>query len=205
MENQIEQIEKRTSRYYYEDGIVELGVGLLFALIGAVLLLIDGTRQGSALALVGWLALMVVTGGGVYGVQWEVRQLKERITYPRTGYVAYPDRPNKGRYVVVASAFALALVVLLLPYEWADKMSLIVGALLLVIHTFIGGRLGLPRMHVVGIIALLVGFLAALFNLGDIPGVAATFGGTGLALMLSGGVALAGYLRANPSAEGDHE
>lgn len=198
MSDQIEQVRQRTYRYYYQDGLVELAVGFLFAVIGLDTWLINITAEGTAISLALWILLPLLTIGGVFGVQRIVRQLKERWVYPRTGYVEYSTKPNPYRWLVIAAALLLAVATFVLPYQFLDKMSVLGGVILFIILVAIGAQVNLTRLVAIGALALLAGFAFAFFTAGEIVGLTLTFIVTGAALMLSGGLALRNYLDSNP-------
>ena len=85
MTEQMDKIVKETYRYFYVDGLVETAVGLLFALIGMVLAGWAGFEEGSWLLKTAVIILPILIIGGTFGIKWLVGNLKERITYPRTG------------------------------------------------------------------------------------------------------------------------
>ncbi len=91
-ENEIRDMEKRTRRYFYDDGFVEIAVGILFLLLGGYFY--ASVALPAASSVKSWLdaSLVLVIAAGVFLVGWLVRFLKHRITYPRTGYVAYKKK-----------------------------------------------------------------------------------------------------------------
>lgn len=198
--NNLDDLMRRPYRYFYVDGLVEMGVGSLFFIIGLFLLLMDAMQQASALAWVAGIGLVVLTIGGTYGVKWAIGAIKERVTYQRTGYVSYREQPDRGRWLVIAGALLLAVLMLALP-DWGRRMAFVEGALLAIILGYLGYRVSLRRLYVIGAVAFLIGLGASYFIVDEIVGSTVTFAGTGLALLLSGGLALGTYLRNNPPAD----
>ena len=198
MGNKIDNIVKQTYRYFYDDGLVEMAVGLLFVAVGLVLLAWQGFDYSplvTIIVVVGWPAVVI---GGTYLINRLVREMKQRITYPRTGYVAYRQgQPSKGRWFIPLAAFALVVASLFLP-EAFMRMSAMVGALLAVVLIFMGYRVGLWRFFAVGIIALVSGVALAWSDVVELIAVSLTFAITGVALFLAGALAFAGYLRRHP-------
>jgi Trk-type K+ transport system membrane component len=83
----IDQVTVTAQRHWMEDGLSEIMVGLLFIVMGGGLLV--------KLALPHWLTLdlltSALTAAGALGLSWGFKRLKQRITFPRSGYVALPE------------------------------------------------------------------------------------------------------------------
>jgi hypothetical protein len=206
MADEIKELRRQTFRYYYQDGLVELAVGLLFLVIGLDTWLISSVPSGTTLATAAWILLPLLTIGGVFGVQRLVIKLKERWVYPRTGYVEYGAKPSPYRWLVVGASLVLVVATFVLPYPVLDKMSVIGGVLLFIILASIGVQIGLGRLVVVAGLALASGILFAFITDGEVVGITLTFAVTGAALMLAGGWGLQSYLAENPEhQEGDDE
>jgi hypothetical protein len=189
----MENIQKQTYRYYYEDGLAEMAVGLLFTLVGFNIWLIHVTSSGSAFSIASWILLPVLTIGGVFGVQYLLSRLKEQLIYPRTGYVAYRDEPKKSRWWVIAVALGALAGAYLLPYSWLEKMSVITGAILCAALITIGTRANLNRLIALGLFVLISGLGMAYFVDSELAGLALTFVLAGLALLAAGGIGFLTY------------
>jgi hypothetical protein len=198
MSNEIDEVIQRTYRYFYEDGLVELTIGGLFLAIGILLQLWARVAIGSPFVLVLSLSLVLLVIGGGLIIKRLIGSIKERVTYPRTGYVSYHQRqPSKGRWLIIAVALVLVVLSGILP-EWFSRMAVFEGLLLLVVLGFLGYRIGVRRFYLVGIIAAILGLCAALLIPEDLFGSSVTFGGTGIALLLSGALALRAFLQEHP-------
>lgn len=202
MKDNVEKMVRRTYRYYYEDGLVEIGLGLLFTASGLLFLawraLQDGGWLGGALALA--TALLVI--GGVYGMRWAIRELKEQVTYPRTGYAAYREgEPAVARWLIIVVVMGIFVAGIFLP-EALERMALLEGALLGAIVLYMGYRVGLARFYLLGGLIVAIGVAATVLFADDLMGSAVTFGGSGLILLLSGLAALSAYLRRHPEPNG---
>lgn len=199
MTDQVDEVVKRTYRYFYIDGLVEMAVGLLFIVVGLLLLLFGDVQSLSLGGIVLAIGLPLLTIGGAYLVKWAVQQLKENVTYPRTGYVKYrPGEPSVDRRWVMLAALVLAMIALLIPDRYAG-MQLVVGILLGVILTYMGYRSNLARFYGAAIVAVILAIGTLLLNVGEIVGTSLVFVGAGLALLVSGTVVLIRYLRRNPA------
>ena len=89
MENQIESTVKRGRAYWFTDGFTEIAGGIFFLLIGGLVLFRGIAGQNVALSQFASTAVDIGTVKlaalllGVLVIWW----LKDRFTYPRTGYV----------------------------------------------------------------------------------------------------------------------
>jgi len=198
MKDEIDEMVRDTYRYFYVDGLVEVAIGFLFLVLGLVVfawLNLDTTSWPGILAVV---ALIVFTIGGSAIVKRVVGLVKERVTYQRTGYVAY-DRgePGVGRWPVVLAAVLLVLLLSVLP-DPLTKMPFVVGALLGILLAFMGYRVSLIRFYLLGGIAFAVGLAAALLVADELVGATLTFAGSGLALLVSGAIILLSYVQEHP-------
>lgn len=209
MTREIDRTIRRTWRYWYEDGLAEMAVGCVLVAVGLVFLaeaLIPPLFTKVSLSVIG-LPLVAIGGGWV--ASRAVRAAKIRLTYPRTGYVAY--RRSRGRRSLRELAVGAVIGVLVgvvfaaAPTSpgWIPALQgLVIGASFL----YMGRRLDLGRYHALAVISALVGTAATLGGLGDTLGSAACFGAIGTALIASGAFALRTYLRqTRPLAESqDH-
>jgi hypothetical protein len=122
MNNTIESTIHRTRQYWYIDGFNEILTGLIFLLLGAINCIsgILSPSMGSAV-MVGIGYPLVILGGMFAGRIW-VRMLKEKITYPRTGYVKYiqPERSSRAKRMVTAFfvAFVVSIITMIIPVAW---------------------------------------------------------------------------------------
>jgi hypothetical protein len=101
----IDDVKRNAQRHWMEDGLSEILVGLLFIIIGGGLLL--------KLALPRWLTLdllsSALTAAGALGLSWGFKKLKERITFPRSGYVVLPEPTRTRRMLTFGSVAVLGL------------------------------------------------------------------------------------------------
>lgn len=101
----IHEVTRRAQQHWAEDGLSEIMVGLLFIVMGGGLLV--------KLALPRWLTLdllsSALTAAGALGLSWGFKKLRERITFPRSGYVAFPE-PSRMRWVFLFAMFGVVAV-----------------------------------------------------------------------------------------------
>lgn len=192
----LEEIKRRAYRYFYIDGLAEIGIGVLFVLVGPLLLAMDATQRGTPLAWVAGVGLPLLIIGGTLLIRRLVQNAKERVTYPRTGYVSYREQPGRGRWVVIAGVFLLVVVGFIWPEGFST--SLVIGVVQGIVLAYLGYRAGLVRLGLVAVLAVVLALATVFVDLGDTVGSALVFAGTGLGLVLSGSLALISYLQHNP-------
>ena len=202
MNNNIDTIMQETRRYWYEDGFAEIAIGLLFSTVGGGLYLQYRAEDNPLWLMVVIIGLMLFILFSVVIVRWVVTQLKERVTYPRTGYVEYNEKPDP-----VAQRFALifpiiaAAMILFLP-EAYNILGVAVGLMMGAIMAFFAYRTGVWRFLIASLVAIGAGILGGYLTLNEIVSTALVFGIMGIVLLLSGAVTLLQYIQNNPSSEG---
>ena len=198
MAKNIDNVVRQTYRYFYEDGLVEMALGLLFIAVGLWLVIWSGLTSSTLSGLFLAIGLPLLIFGGALVFKRVIKKLKERITYPRTGYVSYrQNQPDRGRWFVLGIAFLLAIAALLLPDSF-NQMSVIVGTLMGVIFVYMGYRVEIWRFYLVGAIALILGIGLPQFGLEEVLALGLLFIGTGVVMLIAGTVTLVVYLRHHP-------
>lgn len=210
MKNSIDNIIHRTQRYWYVDGLAELAVGLLLALLSGYFILqaqIKSLPLNPVLANLALLAALLLV---VLIFRAGLQAVKARVTYPRTGYVAYPRRqtgPLWQRYGLTAWIVltSLAMVVLATRLHstpaWTPfLMGTVTGLTLLAVSV----RFQLLRMALLAFALVLIGAFLSLINPGEpLASVLYAIAG-GVCFLISGGITLVRYLRSTqPPAEED--
>jgi len=198
MTDPIKDLQKQTFRYYYEDGLVEMAVGILFAVIGINTWLISVLPKGTPLSIAAWVLLPLLTIGGIIGVQRFVKNLKEQLVYPRTGFIDYSATPNPYRWVVMGTALLLTVVIFFAPYSFLNRESVAGGTILFIILVSIGAQVDLRRLIVIGVLSLGLGIGLAFLPGSEHAGLSLTYAGSGLALIATGALAWRSYLANNP-------
>jgi hypothetical protein len=196
----IQHIEQRTKRYWYIDGIAEIVMGGLSLILGAYFLLQVLLPEESLAAqlLTAGMALVVI--GLVFLGRRIIAFTKERLTYPRTGYVSYKQPPASRRWIAAAAALVVASLAVLLSAKappvvaWVPLISgLLIGAALV----YFSYKVSLGRIFILAILSLLLGLVLGFSGLEDILALAIYYALMGLALSVSGGLALSHNLRQN--------
>jgi hypothetical protein len=196
--NKVDDYVKKTYRYFYDDGLVEIAVGLLLLVVGSILLgwqLVTSSVLRSAILVVVLPALIL---GGTVMVRRFVAEAKERFTYSRTGYVSYRrGEPANSRWYLIAAMLLLFGIMLLLP-EAFSRTQFVVGYFLAAFLGLLGYRLGLRRFYIIGAVGFLIGSASAVMVPEEVEGTGLIIAGAGLLLLLSGAFTFFRYLRQHP-------
>ncbi len=193
----IDRVMQRTWRYWYEDGLAEMAVGVMFVAAG-LLFLAQAMLRAEPLASLSAIGLpIVLIGGGILARQL-VAAAKARLIYPRTGYVSYHRTSGRRRTRAAAAACVIGATLSALLATWPASRSWIPALMGFAIGgtwLWLGYRVDLARYYALGVVSALAGAAAALAGLGDTLGCAFYFAVQGVALLTSGALALRAYLR----------
>ncbi len=199
---------KRTRRYWFVDGLAEMSVGLTFSLLIIYYRAAEGFKPE-------WLRLPAFVIGApalILGSTWllgkAVSALKERITYPRTGYVSYPRRQGSERWkrVILSATIGMAvgaatsLISSSLPPIY---QQLFFTALVACVYVSIAYSMGLKRFYLLALGALVLQGLIQLSSLEPDTQYFLFLIGQGALWFLSGMGALIAYLRQNRAPNGE--
>jgi hypothetical protein len=204
---------QRTRRYWYEDGLTEIAAGAIFLAISLLFAIEASAPKGSKLAGISALGLPIIVLVGYWIAGRVVRALKARITYPRTGYVAYRQAPARRKWLaaVLGALIAVGLVAIVVvsgpvSRQWIPMMDGLACAAFL---AYLAYSFDLDRFWLLAVAAIALGFGASRMTSNEIAGSAIFFGTMAIALVLSGAVTLYRYLRSTSPAAGtglhDHE
>jgi hypothetical protein len=212
MVNETSQIEQRIKRYWYIDGFGELiGGGGMFLILAlyftAQQYFGEDTLIGSLLQAGLWLVIVA----GVIFVRRIITAMKRQITYPRTGYVEYREKPGSRVLAAIlaagtASVLAAAFVFIVRRFDSIDSMVGLTGVLVAVI-LFVKQvwSTGVKRFYALSAFSLALGIFLSVDNLAQGYNLGLFYGLMSLAFAISGGLTLKKYLRENPiRAEADN-
>lgn len=204
MKDNFSDVEQRVKRYWYVDGFGELvgggGMCLILAIYFAVSEYVgDESRLGGVLSST--MALVLISG--FFVVRRLINAVKERVTYPRTGYVEYPEMKNKVPSAIFAAIggglLGGIIVSLVRRFETVDALVATSG---IVMSLILAGKqlwsTGVRRFYVLSLAALVYGL--ALTNSGLPRGynLGLFYGLMSVSFMISGGLTLKKYLDENP-------
>jgi hypothetical protein len=202
----IEKIEKRTVQSFYSDGLTEIAIGLIFLLLGgyffAQAVVPEGSALGSALSVL--FVLVIVSSG--FLVSRILRFLKRRITYPRTGYVAFKKKeqsPKRRAATMIVGGIIGAATAALYGLSPSFKLLFpaINGLLFAVAVLLFANKVGLVRFYILAAASAIIGFAITAAGVGDIKGISLYYGLFGAAVTVSGLSTLVVYLRKSPRAD----
>ncbi len=214
MADLLHQARRRALQYWAEDGVPDVYAGLLFLLFAGLRLLAQWAdlRQQATLRAMAFFGSMAVLLAGALLGRFIIHAVKQRVTYPRTGYVAYttPSPRERRRQMAFTLLLALLLVgfVLFMPHAGLRFRMWTLHLVLFLVFAALSWPMGHPRY---AFYALLVPLLAAGYHLtwahwpshlrplltyGEI-----TFLVLGVVMMLGGALTLTRYLKAHPILE----
>jgi MFS family permease len=162
----------------------------------------------------GWSVLVIAVGmpvifvGTFLIVGKIIKRLKERITYPRTGYVRYPKREPASRVrrmlvgggigFVTALLINLALATFGLAAQWT-----VIAIIIMMSMLYIAYINGVYRYYIMGILTFIWGIGMIYMPVAEDALFTWFFGGVGLVFILSGLIVFITYLLRYPKAEGE--
>jgi MFS family permease len=110
MNDELQNYMGRPKRYDNIDGTGEMFMGLMilgFALAGYLEAILPENSSRWMHGIVLYGVLIPVLGFGY----WVRRVIKKHITWPRTGYAAYPRRGGKSWWIGIVATFLIAAVI----------------------------------------------------------------------------------------------
>jgi hypothetical protein len=199
-EIKIENIIRNTRKYWYIDGLSEIAGGLIIFFAGLTYWFVAQMENTANKFILLTLAQPVVIILGSWLAQKILPRIKERVTYPRTGYLVFRKPVKKRRfqrilYVGLIAAVVGALVTMIssaLPERYLPFLSSIFLSL---VSFYIGYHTNVRRFYWIGLVML--GFGASLSYLnfsGSLP-YTILFSGIGIIWVISGIITLILYLR----------
>ncbi|MGB3716887.1 MAG: hypothetical protein WA996_20905, partial [Candidatus Promineifilaceae bacterium] len=111
MTDQVDDAVRRVHKYLYEDGLIEIGVGILFIVVGLGLIAFVAIQDNTIMGVTLIVGLLALAFGGALSTKRALEAVKERVTYPRTGYVSYRSgETNRGRWLAPVAAILLLIL-----------------------------------------------------------------------------------------------
>ncbi len=206
MNNNIDQVTRRTRQYWFADGFVELSVGTIFLLLGLYFYLQSVLPAGSLILFIlqaGFVALLI---GAISLGRYILGKLKSSLTFPRTGFVSYKQASNKKRVFSAGLGIVIASLNVVLFITSPRSLYLIpavTGLIIGIVWMILAYRIGLFRFYLQSMLFMLVGAGLSLMKLDLYQSLAIYYGIVGIILLISGGVILARYLQMYPTSEND--
>jgi hypothetical protein len=198
MTNDLDKLAKRPIQYWFEDGLGELLVATLFLLLG-ILFTIEGLATNPTVIRVSAIAGMIMMIGGAWLGRPLLRKMKERWTYPRTGYVAFrkPKRSRRGLnlIVILLVTFLVVWLVTQVPDTKIALTPLIEGIAVGGFYIYQAYQSSLNRFYFLGAFGLILGTVLSLAGLGNLVGGGVFFIVFAVAMLISGSLTLRTYLQ----------
>jgi hypothetical protein len=201
----IQNAQKRAFQYWYVDGTFEFSFGSISLLLAAYFYAQRLWAEAWFGSLLTAMFILILFGGG-----WLVRRLvmsmKERITFPRTGYIAFQRKTGSSRLkrmlltgFVAATISALMTILLMNRPAGFDWTVAAPGVFFGAVITYLGIRTGLARFYINAAASLGTSMALGFANLPEGLGLTSFYGILGVALLVVGGLSLWQYLRQNPA------
>jgi hypothetical protein len=193
----IDQVTLSAQRHWMEDGLSEIMVGLLFVMMGGGLLV--------RVALPRWLTLdlltSALTAAGALGLSWGFKRLKQRITFPRSGYVALPE-PTRMRTLFMFVMFGLGGGASALVLSAHSVVVPAFAAIFAAIFLWSGIQYKQASMLWEALLTLIFAVVSTWFtSLSGVAGVLALMVMIGSSMAMFGAFRLRGFLKTNPRPE----
>jgi len=209
MDDETKNPQLRALQYWVVDGVSELLVGFVF-LLTAIIYYVQASTPGTLLSKILAIASVILVCGVGFGGRWMIQRIKERTTYPRTGFVTYKiNWKDKENIVIAIVITALILAYALITTVMDTKLTywgpIFCGVIMGILMFQAGYRLGQPRFYFLAFLAVVIGFVLVLNGLRNEFNLLLFIGLNGLLLLASGGLTFWKYLRSHHSPEAPDE
>jgi hypothetical protein len=196
----IENIIRNTRKYWYVDGLSEIATGLVIFATGLTYWLVSTLESTNIKALLLALTQPAVIIIGTLIVQKYLPKIKERITYPRTGYITFrkPPRNRRLKHALIfgmVAGLVAALVGMVSSRLPANYLPLLSSVFLLIFSIYLAYQTAVPRFYVIGFLMVLLGAVISFVPFGNALPYTLFFCGVGIIWIISGVITLIGYLK----------
>ncbi len=202
VDQRIEDALSRPTRYWNCDGIPEIVLGgfwLMLALVVALPVMVPTAAMRRS------QSFLIVLGMFMFGrfMTYAIRAWKQRMTFPRTGYIEIkPSTGQRVGYAAAAAVVALAIAVAIAfgvrsLRDWAAPLT---GVLIAVLLVRMSRSMGAPRYPALGIVVALAGMAAMLLHVSEDLGLVTVFAAAGVVCLLDGAIVMRSYLKQHPAA-----
>ena len=197
----------RAYAHWLEEGLFEIGFGILLAGVGTLRAIIHfaGEKTAAYYWLTGVLLLFML--GSAWGGKRISNALKARITYPRIGFMAFKPRSKSYKSIltiIVLFIFAgiLGGVVGVLATQPNQQE---IGGIVPITQGFVGAlaftlaarRIKINRLYYLAVFSLGIGLAIGMLGVGVVLGLSFFYLSIGLGLIVTGSVALVQFLRSH--------
>ena len=196
----------RSQRYWASDGIPEIVMGGFWLLWGTLLLLpilFPNTTLLRNMSII-FVAAMVLPALLMKPL---IHRWKERVTFPRTGYIELRQPSKSLRYGIVIIAFVIAFAIALLirveERTYREWLPLGMGLLLAAGLLYSSWKMRSLRLALFSAAVAGVGIVASILRLHQDLSFAVIILAAGVACVADGLLTLRSYLRAHPVPSGE--
>jgi len=190
----IDGVMLSAQRHWMEDGLSEMMLGLLFVILGGGLLVKVALPRG----LTPDLLIPALTIVGVFGLTRGFKKLKERVTFPRSGYVALPE-PTRSRRILTFATVGVAGAAFTLVLSAHVVVVPVFAAVFAAIFLWGGVQYKQTSMLLEAFLTLTFAVVSTRFtSLSGAAGVLALMVMIGTSMAIIGAFRLRGFLKANP-------
>jgi MFS family permease len=196
----IENIIRNTRKYWYVDGLSEIAGGLIIFAVGLTYWLVSTLENISIKAVLLMVALPAVIIIGSLIVRKYLPNIKERITYPRTGYLTFRKPPRnrslKRALIVGMVAGLIGALVTMVSSRLPDNyLPLLSSVFLFIFSIYIAYQTAVSRFYVIGLLMVLLGAAISFMTFENVLPYTLFFSGVGIIWIISGVITLLRYLR----------
>lgn len=199
-----QDILNRAYANWLEDGLYEIGLGILLTGVGTLRAIIHfaGEKSAAYYWLSGGLFLFMI--GSVWVGQRIGKVLKERITYPRTGFLAF--KPPTYNFERILKLFVLLILGGILggmvgvlatqqnQQEVGGIVTITQGIIAAIAFIYTAKRVEINRFYYLAVISIEIGLALGMFRVGVVLGVSFFYLSIGLVMVVSGCIALVHFL-----------
>lgn len=199
---------QRSQRHWMADGIPEIVLGLLWFVWGSAVLLPFFFSKQVPARITAVLLMLTMAGFGLFAKPL-IHGWKERVSFPRTGYIELRRPSRRVRIVVVVAAGVIAFAVALLAStghrtgrEW---MPIGLGLLFAASILYWAWKMRSVRLAVFSGIIAAVAIAASIFHLRQDLSYGLTLITAGAACLADGMLIYRAYLHAHPLPAGEQQ
>lgn len=198
----LRDVERRPQRYWNADGLPEITMGALWILWGAALGIPEALPPGDWLKWY-WMTVPLILVVGGLSAGWITKKVKAKLTFPRAGYVAWPEPGPLQRIVPALLAMAVAAGVVALVVK-GDNQTMremaapACGLLLAAAFLIPVMRWQLTHCLILSAASLVLSLVMIRARLGLERGMILLFLGLGPVSVLTGAFRLRAFLRRHP-------
>ncbi len=196
----LKEIEQRPKKYWNADGVPELVMGAMWLLLGAAIALPAWLNWG------GWIWIVLLFA--CLAANPAIKILKQRITFPRTGYVEWKPQSGVAKMAIASlgAGVAAAFVFLIRSAKVQGYMDLLpTGCALLLALLFLASAVWhkLPHHLWISGLSLVLAFIIIRNHMDLSSSFILLWLSLGVCLIVSGGLRLRAYLHHNPRPQED--